>query len=302
MSVSSNSLFTGSRSPFDPAAEAAYGEWREARLARQPRSLDELYVEIEEPARLTEAERAALRRALARSNFVLYRWRGAPADDRVRLRQLGRQLGLERLDSNLCADGDGITSLRVAQEPRQGEYIPYTSRPLNWHTDGYYNSPAQQIRGVILHCVRPAASGGENRLMDHEIAYILLRDENPDHVRALMEPDAMTIPPNVVDGVEIRPQQSGPVFSVDAAGRLHMRYSARARNIVWKDDAPTRAAARCLLNLFQPDSPYIFRHRLEAGEGIISNNVLHCREAFEDPEGAQGRLLYRARYFDRSGD
>jgi hypothetical protein len=41
------------------------------------------------------------------------------------------------------------------------------------------------VRGLILHCVQSAATGGENQLLDHEIAYILLRDENPDHIRAL---------------------------------------------------------------------------------------------------------------------
>jgi hypothetical protein len=136
--------------------------------------------------------------------------------------------------------------------------------------------------------------------MDHEIAYIQLRDENPDYIRALMQADAMIVPANVQNGREIRPEQDGPVFSVDAGGHLHMRYSARARNIIWKDDPTTQAAAECLLNLFQTDSPYIFRHRLEAGQGVISNNALHCRTEFNhDSDSDRGRLLYRARYFDR---
>jgi hypothetical protein len=113
----------------------------------------------------------------------------------------------------------------------------------------------------------------------------------------------MTIPPNVQNGEELRGEQSGPVFSIDASGYLHMRYSARGRNIAWKDDSTTRAAAKCLLNLFQQDSPYIFRHRLAAGEGVISNNALHCRTEFSHAaDGGRGRLLYRARYFDRIAD
>jgi hypothetical protein len=113
----------------------------------------------------------------------------------------------------------------------------------------------------------------------------------------------MTIPPNLQNGEELRASRTGPVFSVDVGGHLHMRYSARGRNIVWKKDSTTQAAAECLLNLFQPDSPYIFRHRLEAGQGVISNNALHCRTEFEHDAGSdQGRLLYRARYFDRVRD
>ena len=38
--------------------------------------------------------------------------------------------------------------------------------------------------------------------------------------------------------------------------------------------------------------------RLQAGEGLISNNVLHNRTAFSDKPG-HNRLLYRARFFDR---
>ena len=55
-------------------------------------------------------------------------------------------------------------------------YIPYTNRPLNWHTDGYYNRPEEQVRGIVMHCAAESASGGENLFLDQEIAYILLRD------------------------------------------------------------------------------------------------------------------------------
>ena len=289
------------RSPFAPGDEAAYGAWRERKLAGFPASIDELRVPVADGLRLRPAEKAAIGEALRRANLAVYRLADPSSGDKALVRQLGRQFGLERLDDNLCADEDAITSLQVVGRRREGEYIPYTDRRLNWHTDGYYNGPDRQIRAIVMHCVRPAAEGGENALLDHEIAYILLRDEDPALVEALMQPDAMTIPPNVQDGRVLRPAQGGPVFSVDAHGHLHMRYSARARNIEWKDDARVRRAAERLLGLFEDASPYIFRHRLEAGEGIISNNVLHCRTAFsDDPAAGRGRLLYRARYFDRA--
>jgi len=290
------------RSPFNPDCDDLYQGWRTRKLAVYPTSLDELMVPVADGFALTPDERASVLLAVERANIALYQLPPGCARDKLVIRQLGRQFGLERLDSNLCADDDGITSLHVVEKRRVGEYIPYTSQRLNWHTDGYYNSPQQQIRGVILHCVQPAESGGENAFLDHEIAYIHLRDQNPDLVRALMAPDAMTIPPNVQNGEQLRPEQTGPVFSIDNGGHLHMRYSARTRNIIWKADAVTQAAAECLLNLFQQDSPYIFRHRLEAGQGVISNNALHCRTAFSHSDKGQGRLLYRARYFDRIAD
>ena len=75
---------------------------------------------------------------------------------------------------------------------RHTSHIP--TAPIKWHTDGYYNPPERQVRSFVLHCVHSAAQGGENRLLDHEIAYLMLRDENADFIRALSTADAMTIP------------------------------------------------------------------------------------------------------------
>ena len=116
-----------------------------------------------------------------------------------------------------------------------------------------------------------------------------------------MHPAAMTIPANIEQGVEIRAAESGPVFSVDPlTGNLHMRYSARTRNIQWRDDPVTLAAVQFLQNLWDEGSEYVYHHRLMPGEGLICNNVLHNRTAFrDDPALGKSRLMYRARYFDR---
>jgi alpha-ketoglutarate-dependent taurine dioxygenase len=214
---------------------------------------------------------------------------------------MAAQLGLQRMDDNLCADEDSITSLQVMEDGRHAGYIPYSDKPLSWHTDGYYNRPDQQIRGIVMHCVQPAAEGGENLLLDHEIAYIQLRDENPDFIRALQNVDAMTIPDNIENGIIIREAETGPVFSLEKhSGHLHMRYSARTRNIEWFNDEITREAVASLNQLLTENNPYVFRYRLNTGEGIICNNVLHNRSGFTDAEDVnQKRLLYRARYFDR---
>ena len=147
--------------------------------------------------------------------------------------------------------------------------------------------------------MRPAATGGENRLLDHEIAYILLRDADPEYVKALSAPDAMTIPANATEGAEFRPARTGPVFSSDA-GHLHMRYTARTRSIEWRSDGTTRAAVQFLDRALDADSPYVFALRLSGGQGLVCNNVLHNRSAFtDDASPGLGRLVYRARYSDR---
>lgn len=284
--------------PFDLDDDTAFRAWREARLEPYKSPVGVPVIAVRDIARLESAEHAALLASCRSMNMAIYQ-SGSPVDKSA-IRALGRQFGLESLDMNLRADEDSITTLRVVEESAGTHYIPYTNRPLNWHTDGYYNRPEEQVRGIVMHCVSTSASGGDNLFLDPEIAYLLMRDENPDYVRALMQPDAMTIPANIEAGVELRPAQSGPVFSVSARGALHMRYTARTRSVEWKDDRNTRLAAGFLSELLNSDALYIVRHRLRAGQGIICNNVLHKREAFnDDAQSGQTRLLYRARYHER---
>jgi hypothetical protein len=287
---------------FDLGNVAAYAAWRERKLSDHPRALAGLVVEVADPRRLTFAEKEALLARCAVANMALYASPTGNDPDKDIPRLLGRQLGLVNLDANMLADDDGISPLAVAPAGTRTEFIPYTDRGIKWHTDGYYNALDRQIRGLILHCVQSAAAGGENRLMDHEIAYILLRDENPDYIRALMAPDAMTIPPRLEEGAVARAAQPGPVFSVYPDGRLHMRYTARTVSIEWKADDLTRAAVAALERILADEnSPWVFRGRLEPGMGLVCNNVLHDRSAFYDNESRK-RLLYRARYFDRITD
>jgi len=257
-------------------------------------------VPIADPLALTAHERRALLEGVARSNLALFHWARPSADPAVLTRFLA-QLGLARLDHNLGAEEDGVTAL--ADKAGAGRtYIPYTSRPLSWHTDGYYNPPHRQIRAWALYCVSDAAEGGANQALDHEVAYIRLRDENPDWIAALMAPDAMTIPANAGDEGVLRGAQAGPVFSVDPRdGRLHMRYSARQRNVAWRQDAATQAAAARLLALFSAGDAHILSVRLTPGQGVLSNNVLHRRDGFSDAPGRR-RLILRARYYDRVAD
>jgi hypothetical protein len=218
--------------------------------------------------------------------------------DKAIAKALGEQFGLTQLDCNMGADDDGVTALKVVEGEWRNSYIPYTNRPIHWHTDGYYNTPAEQIRGLILHCLSPAARGGENALLDHEIAYIHLRDTDPDYIRALMKADAMTIPANIRDGEEIRPARSGPVFSVLADGSLHMRYTARTRSIEWSAEPATQAAVKTLEAFLNSPSAYIYHATLQPGQGLICNNVLHDRSGFDDDD-THTRQLYRLRYYQR---
>jgi len=75
-----------------------------------------------------------------------------------------------------------------------------------------------------------------------------------------------------------------------------MRFSARKRNIVWRDTEDTHRAVEMINHLLADDNN-VLKVKLKAGQGIICNNVLHNRSAFTDSE-QQKRLMYRARYYD----
>lgn len=305
--TASTALLAG-RNPFALDDDDAYRRWRDWKLAGAPRGAEDLLVEIDDPCRLADSEREAIVARCRRSNMAVYAGRSSGEGKDV-ARLLGEQLGLRRLDANWLADEDGISTLSVSERGTRGEYIPYTDRPIRWHTDGYYNPPQRTIAAMLLHCVERAAEGGANRLLDHEIAYILLREADPAHVRALSAPDAMSIPPREAEaeagGQEgaaaavARQLQAGPVFSLLApGGNLHMRYTARTRSIAWRDDAATRAAVQALRAILEAGGPWVLGLRLEPGMGIVCNNVLHERDGFIDSPQRRRRLL-RARYHDR---
>lgn len=292
---------TPSESPFCLTNPRIYARWRERKLHDYPTTPTAMRIDIADPFALTAMEYESLAVLCHKTNMALYRLRSSASNTKAMVRALGQQLGLNRLDQTLGADADGIAAIRVVRDGRPQEYIPYSNRPINWHTDGYYNDEQRQVRGIVMHCVCDAAVGGANALLDPELVYLFIRDENPDYVAALSARDAMTIPSNNEHGRVLRPARSGPVFSVNAQdGALHMRYTARTRSIRWRDDTLTRRAVGLLEELLASDLPYLLQVRLNPGEGIICNNVLHTRQAFtDDPATGKARLVLRARYLDR---
>ncbi len=286
-------------SPSFTHKNSSYLAWRNNKLSHYPADISTLFTHIKNSYQPTLKEVIKIKKNINKYNLSLYRFMDSVPANKESVHTLCKLLGLVHLDNNICADTDKLTSIEVRNNTGQHEYIPYSSKKLSWHTDGCYNASDKQIRGMLLHCAQPALEGGENLLMDTDIAYILLRDENPNYIEALMQPDAMTIPANILNGEIIRPEQTGPVFSVRSNGEIHMRYSARKRNIIWKNDRNTLQAVEFLENLWESDSPYILKHTLEAGEGLVCNNILHCRTKFVDSERQKDkRLLYRGRYYD----
>ena len=284
----------GIRATMDPKAVA---RWCDARREAHAAGDAGQWIEIEDPARLRKTEREAIASRCARFNLALYRFARAGTDPDA-LSAFASAMGLERRDLTLGADRRGIASVRVARDAHGRRMIPFTPRALNWHTDGYYNAPEQSVRAVVMHCAAPALSGGETTLLDPDLVYAAMHAQDPALVEALAHPCAMTIPEHDVDGATVRPARTGPVFRfLDHPPGLHMRYTMRTRSIRWR---PTPATARAVAALEAAIASLSAHHvhvRLEAGEGVICNNVLHRRTAFVDGEGSH-RMVLRIRSFD----
>jgi hypothetical protein len=259
------------------------------------KALDDLVVDIQDPRALAPSERLAMRERLRRANMVIYRCVAGARMDRTVLAAFTRQLGLGKPDQNLLAANDGLSEVEVKNEGHFSQYIPYTNRSLNWHSDGYYLTGDRIIRTMLLHCMSPAAKGGSLEAIDHRVLYHLLAERDVRFPQALSRRDAMTIPAHHDHGAA-REDSTGPVFFVEG-NTLRMRYTARQHNVRWAADVLFQDALSTLKELFENHPDLRYRRRLAEGEGILCANVPHRRDAFEDGDKSQSkRLMYRGRF------
>jgi len=293
-------------SPFALAESHAYSEWRETRLNAAEQSRDSSPVYISDPRNIADSTKSEIQKRCRDTNMAFYQMpdSGDESSLRTNLRMLAVSLGMGLPEGHRSAGDKGIVALTVTDKSSQRGYIPYSRKAMNWHTDGYYNPPNAEIHSFILHCARDATLGGVNQILDPAIAYIRLRDESPAYIAALSHPLVMTIPANTEPDGTVRPASVGPVFKVDAAGNLNMRYTARTRSIEWRDDPVTLEAAAFLRNLLMAGDPLMRGAKLTPGQGIINNNVLHNRTGFDPDEAGNHsrRLIYRIRFFNRIGE
>lgn len=279
----------------------SWRRWRQVKLFQAESAMGVAPTAIGDPRAVSESERRALLDQIGATNYALYEWRAAPPDDNSLdewLLAFTGSFGLRAREDHRSANGNGVVRIEVAHDGGRVGYIPYTTLRIAWHTDGYYNyhGPDNCVRGMILHCAAAAAEGGVNRLLDHELAYLRLRDADEAALRLLMHAQAMTIPEATDELGRFRAANAGPVFFLDNSGALVMRYTARKRNVVWRD-AETRAAADGLLALIEAE-PLARRLKMAPGQGLLCNNVLHDRSAFED-HGDSHRSLCRIRFNNR---
>ena len=71
-----------------------------------------------------------------------------------------------------------------------------------------------------------------------------------------------------------------------------MKFTMRERNITWKKNITE--AIKILKSIIKESSDYHIINKLEPGNGVITNNIIHMRTAFTNSKN-KNRLLYRLR-------
>lgn len=280
---------------FELDDDIAYQRWRSEKLHNYPSSVTKNLVTIANPSELLANEKVAIKDRLDAANWVVYELSDTQLNKNT-LHQFAQQFALYQFDNHTCAD-EGVSEISTASpDAEKGGFIPYTKRPLKWHTDGYYRPDKQWVSSIILHCNRPGTRGGVNQIVDPELLYIHLRDINPDYIRALTADDCFQIPAYEKEGKALRDISHGPVFWFNEYKQLQMRYTQRAKHIEWSQDDLLQEAMT-VISTWLNESKNIHSIKLSAGQGILSRNVLHNRSAFED-NTEQPRQLLRARYLD----
>ncbi len=274
-----------------------YRRWRDEKLSNTKHSIGECLIDIIDPFSLSNSEKEHILGVCSSNNFALFQLKQQQNIVEAII-SVNQQLGLNNYDQHLYSYSNGIAHITKSENNNQAKYIPYTNKAIGWHTDGYYNEDAKRIRAFTLFCINKALSGGTSEWMDHCMAYILLREDNPDIVQALTHPQAMSIPQHEVGGNVRRPKSTGPIFFIDDnTSKLSMRYTQRKKNINFLDSNEVLEAVESLDELLRSNTDYHFKLLLEPNQGIICNNVIHKRNKFID-DAKNPRLLLRGRYYD----
>lgn len=278
---------------FDLDSAEDYQKWRDEKLAAYPKNLGDLVVSLADMNAITKTEKSRILELVELANMCVYS-AGSADLSMDSLLKLGAQIGVTQTDkSTRHSNSDELTASGILNMA-----IPFTTRHVNWHTDATYYGSDKTIQALFLLCKQPAVEGGSNKVLDHEVLYILLRDKAPDALKILMENDCFKHK-NPKTG-EISQDLGGKVFWTNSSGHLNHRFSFRKMDMAWSEHSEVLAAKEVLESLLLNESEFVIEGRLESGLGLISNNVLHTREKLIDSDDdASKRLLFRTRFYDR---
>ena len=265
-----------------------YKRWKDKKLESFTRNIDHLTVQVSNPNSISKPEKNKVISLLRSNNLAFFNIDNISYKDKSSIKRFAFQIGLGDYEFDSRSDDDGLTEIKEHKHnDKISEYIPYTTKELNWHTDGYYNTKDNSILSWLLFCNTQSEKGGVNKYLDHEISYILFNDVS-NKIKDLMLENTCCIPENLMTG---RKDVLNPVYMFDDE-KLHMKFSMRKKNIIWND--ASLKAINILKSIIEDSSEYHITKKFTEGEGVITNNVIHKRTAFTNSKN-KNRLLYRLR-------
>ncbi len=233
--------------------------WAEKKEKNIPQNIDGISVNIHDINNVKNSEIAKIKETINKYNSCIYSSKIALKSN-ANLLKFAELVGMKTYDCNNLETNEISTITPLASN--KINYIPYTDKSLNWHTDGYYDR--KSIFSWLLHCVNPATQGGENYLLDHELVlreYVIRHND----INNLMAEDALTIPESKDTS---RSEISTYIFSFENKyKKLHMRFSMRKDNI---DMSPKASGAITKLKkIIENDcGKYSLTYKLQKNEGL----------------------------------
>ena len=266
-----------------------FKQWASEKEDNIPSNINDLKIDLHDINHISLKEISIIKDKIKRFNCCIYK---SHVDllTQADLLNFAKSIGMITYDDNNI-HSNPVSSIMPLEPEKTVNYIPYTNKQLNWHTDGYYDE--KPIFSWLLHCEEPAFSGGENYLLDHELAIreYILKHDNLDQ---LTRPDSFIIPSNADAG---RNETKGYICDMNNKyKKFHMKFSMRQKNIELNERSKT-AFIRMKKIIKEDCKKYCITYKLSKNEGIVSNNILRGRNSFVD--GKVMRKLYRIRSYER---
>ncbi|MFI4891796.1 MAG: TauD/TfdA family dioxygenase [Steroidobacterales bacterium] len=250
----------------------------------------------------------------ARSDFAwltLEELRG----DAVRAARWFRRLGSEGLafvravPARAGAILEAVASIGLVQETNYGrlfdvrsvakaENLAYTDLGLGLHTDNPYREPVPGFQ--VLHCILPAADGGDSIFADGYAIAAHLRSADPDAFAML----ARTPVPFLYRASDVELYAERPLIELGLRGEvIAINYNNRSiAPLPLAGSAMTAyyGAYRRLARLLR-EPRFHLQTRMDAGDLVVFDNrrILHARTSFKAERHLQGCYLTRDSVFSR---
>ena len=142
-----------------------FKQWASQKEDNIPSNIDDLKINLHDINHLSLEEISIIKDKIKRFNCCIYKSQQNLLTQ-ANLINFAKSIGMKTYDTNNIHNSP-VSSIMLLKPVKSINYIPYTNKKLNWHTDGYYDE--KPIFSWLLHCEEPAFSGGENYLLDHEL-------------------------------------------------------------------------------------------------------------------------------------